>query len=385
MSELVVQLLINAVFFLTPRGLVLDLVDETECPIRECLPQEDFSSTGGGLCYTNTGGRQAFSQCTESSRPFCSMCLTVPPCESWCEEEAYSQSPLGSTCHLDRECGGDPFAKCHMGVCRRTLWANQKCDSSVEHAACLYGGQKCVDGYCKALTTNEHCWDGYSDGEDLDCQIGWYCLRGLCVPQLPNKHTCFGMHPNECTRGHKCNLLGTRPQCIREYSLPNGVVSSETKLCQSSHIDPQMWECAVFPPYDNSGGGCSSSNGCAREDGSYGDCRCKRWWSGLDDPGYCELAVPERERPAWLQFWEMRNSRCHHNWPEDRCASEAKAEDLLRMLIAERQATIDPTVVPECAHGLLFVATKGHASPLRRTRETFGFFLLCFFIDVQFP
>ncbi|CAE8732653.1 unnamed protein product, partial [Polarella glacialis] len=156
------------------------------CMSRQCLPAD--SSKGGGisgsdarLCYTNTGHIEAFTRCASSSAPSCSRCLTTPPCESWCEAEAYPPQALGSTCHLDRECGEDVSSQCYMGICRRVLWAGQKCAHADGHDVCLFGGQLCDDGYCESLGTNQACWDGYQEGMDLDCMTGWYCLRASCV------------------------------------------------------------------------------------------------------------------------------------------------------------------------------------------------------------
>lgn len=311
------------------------------------------------------------------------MCSTVPPCESFCEEDRPAPAPLGGSCHLDYDCGDDPLVSCYLGACTRTLWANQRCGPDSNLTVCLYGLQQCVDGVCQGLGTNEPCWDGYQSGEDLDCTLGWYCLRGLCVPQLPERHTCYGEHPNECIDGHLCNLLGSRSQCALEYSLPNGVLSSDRRLCQSSHIAPQVPECAAAPPYDSSGSGCSSSADCAREDGSTGECLCKRWWDGSGAPGYCELAVPDREKPAWMQFWQLSTAYCHHNWPEDRCAAEMGKQDLYHMVLIERQATADPTLpVPGCAHSLLVVYSGFANIACRCVTPAFGVFVVTVLIEI---
>jgi len=212
------------------------------------------------------------------------------------------------------------------------------------------------DGICGGLGTNQPCWDGYPGGLDLDCQIGWYCLRGVCVPQLPNLHTCRGEHPNECIRGHRCNLAGKRPQCSPSYSLEDGALSSDRHLCLSSHIDPRTNVCAPVPPYDGGGSECRSEGDCLRGDGSYGLCQCKEWWNGEGEPGYCELSLPDRDKPSALELWKLRVASCHHDWSEDRCAIEIGESDLLTMVLRERQATADPTLpVPDCARGVLAV------------------------------
>ena len=112
-------------------------------------------------------------------------------------------------------------------------------------------------------------------------------------------------------------------------------------------------ECAVLPVDDSSGGECTSAKDCVRADGTTGECVCKRWWnSGL--PGYCELLVPDLQRPALMNFRSRALAGCHHNWPEERCAAELDKLELLEMVHRERQATADPTrEVPACARGII--------------------------------
>mmetsp|Transcript_12640 Transcript_12640/g.44741 ORF Transcript_12640/g.44741 Transcript_12640/m.44741 type:complete len:118 (+) Transcript_12640:929-1282(+) len=86
----------------------------------------------------------------------------------------------------------------------------------------------------------------------------------------------------------------------------------------------------------------------------------------MGSPGYCELAVPDREKPAWLRWWEHSIANCQQNWPEERCAAETGEEALLTMVLAERQATADPSLpVPDCAHDLLEVLSVAAAAPRR--------------------
>lgn len=317
-----------------------------QCLSRACLPEEG----GSTLCFTNTGETESYAQCTDAA-PFCTRCTTGPPCESQCEAQAAQTKPLGSFCHLDRECGNENFVSCYLGVCRKLLWAGQACNAEETHTACIYGRQQCIGGYCEGLGTNEPCWDGYPGGLDLDCKVGWYCLRSICVPQLPRGHTCHGEHPNECLRGHRCNLLSKRPQCALEYSLPDGVRSNEPSLCKSLYVSLITQECAQPPPSDNEGGDCSTDEACVRSDGSRGKCLCKRWWSGLGTPGFCELHLTNAEKPSSVEFWQLRRSHCHHDWPEDRCAKEAGADGLLRLVRREREVSADPTLpIPSCAH-----------------------------------
>lgn len=133
-----------------------------------------------------------------------------------------------------------------------------------------------------------------------------------------------------------------------------GMRSSDNRLCNSFHVDPASSECAAAPPYDSSGGECRSAAECAYADGSLGTCKCKRWWDGFGAPGFCELLLPDLERPAYMEFRRLKNSGCHHNWPLDRCAVELDKENLLELVRREAQATADPTrQVPACAHDIL--------------------------------
>jgi len=88
-------------------------------------------------------------------------------------------------------------------------------------------------------------------------------------------------------------------------------------------------------------------------DSSKGHCTCKRWWDGSGASGFCELAVPETERPSWMKFSRLRNERCHPDWPDDRCARELGEYELYKQIVHEREASADPTSVPECAADLL--------------------------------
>lgn len=320
------------------------------------------------LCYTNIGGTESFARCADPAAPYCARCTTVPPCESWCEAEVYTPLPLGSPCHLDRQCGGDPFAACHLGVCRRALWAGQRCDPQDPLSVCLYGLQRCTGGLCEGLGTNEACWDGYPAGLDLDCKPGWYCLRSVCVPQLPDGHTCYGEHPSECIRGHRCNLWSSRPRCTAELSLPIGVRASDRRLCTTAHADSRTGECAALPADDISGGDCRSSADCVRAEGYFGECKCKLWWQGLGTPGFCELSVAESQRPSYLEFFNLSVQHCHHDWSEERCAVEIQETELLTMVLRERSATADPTApAPECTQSIIPVTVANSAQGLRLT------------------
>lgn len=347
------------------------------CMMRQCLPEDTSgSSAGSRLCYTLAEGKESFAQCPETEAS-CSPCQTVPPCESFCEAPVRSELPLGSACHLDRQCGGDPLAACHVGICRRLLWAGQRCGNADGHDRCIYGGERCTDGRCVGFGTNVACWDGYREGRDLDCHKGWYCLRSLCVPQLPRFHSCRGEHPNECLQGHLCNLAASRPQCTAENSLDPGEAANSPRLCRSSHLDVRSMECAAVPLDDSSGGECKASSDCVRADGTVGECVCKRWWNrGL--PGYCELLVPDLQRPALMDFRKRALAGCHHSWPEDRCAAELDKLELLELVKRERQATADPTrEVPECAHGIIQLpAVSGTEPPPLALLLLFAWFVL---------
>lgn len=357
-------------------GTGLDLI----CTKRQCLPENKAGSEAGGaqLCYTNTGGTEAYATCKDDNAKFCTQCSTTPPCESTCEGRPFSVRQLGSSCHFDHECGGQ-FVACHAGICRRVLWTDQKCNAKDDNDICAFGRLQCIRGRCSGLKTNELCWDGYPGGLDLDCQTGWYCLRGRCVPQLPKDHTCLGVHSNECVRGFQCNLAPDSRRCTAEYSLPDYVRSSNQDLCMSAHIDPRTGECSRLPPYLNGGGDCRSSDDCRRLDSSKGSCACKRWWDGSGAAGFCELAVPATERPSWMKFWRLRNERCHPDWPDERCARELGELPLYKQVVHEREASADPTSVPECAADLLPGFYVGNA----RRPSTFLFMLAMLWLVCQ--
>jgi len=242
-----------------------------------------------------------------------------------------------------------------MGLCRKVLWAGQKCSAGDVHSICLYGMQKCIRGRCFGLGTNEPCWDGYPQGRDLDCRMGWYCHRGICVPQLPNGHTCYGEHPNECIRGHRCNFLGAKRQCTPEYSLPVGKRSSDPALCETSHLIAPFSECAPVPADRDFGKDCNSDADCTRSDGSKGNCKCKHWWTGKGAPRFCEMVIADKEKPIFMAFWNLRKHKCHHNWSDKRCARENEEAERLTKVREEAQASADPTKIPECAWDMLGV------------------------------
>eukprot|EP00913_Durusdinium_trenchii_P025548 g23979.t1 len=181
-----------------------------------------------------------------------------------------------------------------------------------------------------------------------------------------------------CLQGHLCNLAASRPQCTAENSLDPGEAANSPRLCRSSHLDVRSMECAAVPLDDSSGGECKASSDCVRADGTVGECVCKRWWNrGL--PGYCELLVPDLQRPALMDFRKRALAGCHHNWPEDRCAAELDKLELLELVKRERQATADPTrEVPECAHGIIQLpAVSGTEPPPLALLLLFAWFVLC--------
>jgi len=276
------------------------------CTKRQCLPENTAGSqVGAQLCYTNTGGTEAYAKCEADDAKFCTQCSTTPPCESTCEGQSFQVQPLGSSCHFDHECGGD-FVACHDGICRRVLWTDQKCNAGDENDICAFGRLQCIRGRC-----------------------------------------------NECVRGFACNLATNSLVCTAEYSLPDFVRSSNPDLCQSAHVHPVTGECSRLPPYINGGGDCRSPDDCRRLDTSKGSCACKRWWDGTGASGFCELAVPATERPSWMKFWRLRNEQCHPNWSDERCSRELAEYDLYKQIVHEREASADPTSVPECAADLL--------------------------------
>ena len=124
------------------------------------------------------------------------------------------------------------------------------------------------------------------------------------------------------------------------------------ELCMSGHQSPDTGECAAFEvSYDSKD--CESHEDCRRKDGSIGTCKCKQWWDGNGAPGFCELHIPDTSKPALSRYWELRVERCHHQWTDERCAAEEEQLDLLRQVNAEKDATQDPTRVPDC--GLLIL------------------------------
>mmetsp|Transcript_153779 Transcript_153779/g.294782 ORF Transcript_153779/g.294782 Transcript_153779/m.294782 type:complete len:395 (-) Transcript_153779:75-1259(-) len=343
-------------------SLIAGAAGQLVCTSRRCLPP-DSSSPGsngapinvGKLCYQNIGGAEAFARCGDGEGQRCVKCTNTPPCESWCKPQAKNPTPLGEPCHFDHECGteSDNFVACHLGICRVVVWTGQKCDANDIHSVCLYGVQQCIDGVCQGLSTNQACWDGYPAGRDLDCKIGWYCLRGVCVPQLPNGHTCHGEHPFECVRGHHCNLKGDRTRCVKEYALEPGQLSSNRLLCKTAHISPRMGECGVLPDDDIAGNDCRYDWECGRSDGSSGTCTCKQWWDGSGINGFCELHVADLEKPSFMEFRALQISRCHHNWPAERCAAELEEIELVKKVFEESQPTADPTKIDSCAYDIL--------------------------------
>lgn len=340
------------------------------CPTRSCLPEDTAQRVatntreGTKLCYTATSTAEAFARCPGGVANKCVKCSREPPCESWCEEDNYTPKKLGEPCHFDSECGSElaGFASCHLGLCRRVVWTGQRCDESDVLGVCLFGAQVCARGRCSGLGANQPCWDGYPDGRDLDCQVGWYCLRGICVPQLPSSHTCYGEHAHECIRGHKCNLAGKRPQCTEEYSLKIGMRASSPVFCESSHISPRMEECSPVPPVEDFGKDCTSDEDCLRSDNSGGNCVCKQWWDGTGAPGFCEIIIPERMKPSFMEFWRLHILKCHHSWPAERCALELGEHSLYLRVREESQASADPTLIEECAYDVLEVVKSSTSS-----------------------
>lgn len=338
------------------------------CPTRSCLPEDTAQRVATKarkstkLCYTSTGTAETFARCPGGVNK-CVKCSKEPPCESWCEEDNYTPKELGEPCHFDRECGIGGFEACQLGLCRLVVWTGQKCDPSDVHSMCQFGAQACVKGRCAGLGQNQPCWDGYPDGRDLDCRIGWYCLRGFCVPQLPPGHTCYSEHSDECIRGYRCNQpgKGRRPQCTQEYSLKIGMTTSSALFCETSHMSPRTGECAPVPPASEFGKDCNNDEDCARSDNSPGHCACKQWWTGYGAPGYCEMIIPERKKPSFMEFWQLRRMKCHHSWPAERCALELGEHALYLRVREESQASADPTLIEECAYDVLDVV-KSQAS-----------------------
>lgn len=76
------------------------------------------------------------------------------------------------------------------------------------------------------------------------------------------------------------------------------------------------------------------------------------------------MTVPDREKPFFMEMWRLRTRHCHHDWGEERCATELNEEDLLTMVLRERQVTADPTLpVPKCAVDLLGILGDVGSAP----------------------
>jgi hypothetical protein len=54
-----------------------------------------------------------------------------------------------------------------------------------------------------------------------------------------------------------------------------------------------------------------------------------------------------------MKFSRLRNERCHPDWPDERCARELGEYELYKQIVHEREASADPTSVPDCAADLL--------------------------------
>jgi hypothetical protein len=67
------------------------------------------------------------------------------------------------------------------------------------------------------------------------------------------------------------------------------------------------------------------------------------------------MVIADRERPKYMQFWNLRKVQCHHNWSDERCAREIDSYELLLKVREEAQASADPTEIPRCAWQLLGV------------------------------
>eukprot|EP00928_Gymnodinium_smaydae_P070775 TRINITY_DN54546_c0_g1_i1.p1 TRINITY_DN54546_c0_g1~~TRINITY_DN54546_c0_g1_i1.p1 ORF type:complete len:442 (+),score=69.99 TRINITY_DN54546_c0_g1_i1:89-1327(+) len=345
--------------------------DDGRCTRRSCLP--DDTTQWPPLCYTRLPGSpvfppaQLFATCPEQL-PHCDFCTTEPPCESRCSSRPVERLERGSPCRRDEECKGD-FVKCLQGICRRALHTHQACDPEDPNDVCVFGQRSCFRNRCQGLKQGGACVPR-SEGRDIDCNPGWVCLLGSCTPQLPPGHQCTGVHANECVRGYQCNTALTVPLCIKQYTISVGDASDVSSLCKTNHVDPETDTCAEEPPLVYRLGvlavqsrDCVSDADCPRADGSLGECRCKRWWTGEGRPRYCELYVQNNARPAFKRFHEAQARLCHQDWSAERCARETELVDVLREIYTERESLLaDPTEMGTCAAKMLstdFLRYKG--------------------------
>lgn len=266
---------------------------------------------------------------------------------------------------MHEECSGR-FARCMQKQCKQALLTHQRCDADNPHQICVYGQKSCFRNRCQGHSTGEPCAP-HDGGADIDCVPGWYCFLSVCTPQLPRGHSCQGQHPQECVRGHRCNLLLERPTCVRQYTLNIGELSSDPTLCKTNHVDPRTQACNTVPAVETSFGkpvvsgvDCVSDEECTRTDGSRGECACKRWWNGAGTAGYCELFVQDSGRPAFKRFWEASTRLCHHDWDSGRCAYEVGLEDVWLQVQQERGRQLaDPTDIEPCGMTLLLEEYPG--------------------------
>lgn len=360
--------------------LVSGRAETSQCIQRYCLPDGDAQDPL--LCYTKTPIAESFATCPGNE--VCDVCLTEPPCESFCADQPRAKRQLGEECTYDWECAGGPFSRCLQRICRKALHTFQYCATENPHDVCIFGQKSCFRNKCQGLKTGDYCWEGYPEGRDIDCNPGWYCFFGKCTPQLPKDHECTGQHPRDCIRGYRCNLAMQVPRCTRQYTVDIGEPSSEDSLCKSNHVDPRTSFCANIPEVVYSGvkpvvlgTDCYEDEECLRADDSVGECRCKIWWEGQSAPGYCELAVQDSNRPAFKRFWARSIVGCHHDWDEDRCAIEIGLEDTLLRIRQELDAKrSDPTSIKDCASSVLAKALQETAHTTPRARNPFWLALL---------
>merc|ERR1719331_3681184 len=143
--------------------------DFQQCPLRNCLPEDDTQSPP--ICYQQTElgirpATQSFAQCPDDLK-HCEFCSLAPPCESRCSSQPQGRLPPGADCVFDQQCA-PPFAKCIQRRCRRALHTHQKCDPDDENDVCIYGQKSCFRNLCQGLRSGQPCFEGYDDGRDID-------------------------------------------------------------------------------------------------------------------------------------------------------------------------------------------------------------------------
>ena len=116
----------------------------------------------------------------------------------------------------------DGVAKCmdYYNITKR--YPGEYCTSSHE----CYSG-KCQDSKCIWQSPNDKCTD------DIDCNVGLFCLNGLCKNYITQKEDCR-KSSLKCPPNAVCD--SNYPNCIKIGSLDIGSKSNTTAACSSFYI-----------------------------------------------------------------------------------------------------------------------------------------------------